>query len=225
MLHGWGGDALLRSYDAERRPVAQTTTAAALTMWEALHSGAEQRPIDSRMLDMGYEYGTADTGDGGGEDSSADTPLASLAGPYRQSARAGARAPHVWLGGPGARRSTLDLFGHGFTLLTGSAPTVWRVAAGLTSASAAPYLGNCSRWPDAALRATPLAVTSVSEPEFADVYELGQQGAVLVRPDGHVAARWHDGPRDVVSATRALAAALSMSTGSSTGSDKVGASR
>ena len=37
-----------------------------------------------------------------------------LSHPYVQTARPGARAPHVWLG---ENRSTLDLFGHGFVLL------------------------------------------------------------------------------------------------------------
>ena len=37
-----------------------------------------------------------------------------LSHPYIQTARPGARAPHVWLGDG---RSTLDLFGRGFVLL------------------------------------------------------------------------------------------------------------
>src|SRR6185436_3278522 len=43
-----------------------------------------------------------------------------LSHPYVQTARPGARAPHVWIGD---NKSTLDLFGRGFVLLKlGSTP-------------------------------------------------------------------------------------------------------
>lgn len=211
VLHGWGGDHLLTSYAAERQPVAVTTTAAALAMWESLHSGGEPGGVDLRMLDMGYQYCSTVTGGGGPTISAA--PLASLGGPYRPSAAAGARAPHVWLDGSAAGRSTLDLFGNGFMLLTGHAGTAWQLAAALISGSGPPFASTCCRCPDAALRKVPLVITPVNEPAFATAYELSSQGAVLVRPDGHVAERWRSGPLDVPSAAHQLAAALSAATG------------
>ncbi|MEI8154710.1 MAG: hypothetical protein WCG92_24465 [Hyphomicrobiales bacterium] len=87
--------------------------------------------------------------------------------PYTQTARPGARAPHVWLGDG---RSTLDLFGHGFVLLRlGDAPppatTIEHAAKG---------------------RGVPLTTIDISAKEVLAAYE---HRLVLVRPDGHVAWR------------------------------------
>jgi hypothetical protein len=85
---------------------------------------------------------------------------------YTPSARPGHRAPHAWIA-PG--RSTLDLFGRGFTLL--------RFAGALGDALI-----------DAARGAgVPLTVVDISDPAILQLYE---QRLVLVRPDGHVA--WRD---------------------------------
>jgi 2-polyprenyl-6-methoxyphenol hydroxylase-like FAD-dependent oxidoreductase len=73
---------------------------------------------------------------------------------------AGERAPHSWVTVDGRRRSTLDLFDGRLTLLTGRDAPVWRAAAGRI------------------VDGPPLTVVDV-----------GQEGAVLVRPDGHVAWR------------------------------------
>jgi hypothetical protein len=86
---------------------------------------------------------------------------------YTQTARPGARAPHVAL--PDGR-STLDLFGRGFTLLRlgGDAPS----GEGMMQAAAA--------------AGVPMRLVSLDRPEVRQAYA----GAlVLVRPDGHVAYR------------------------------------
>ena len=103
------------------------------------------------------------------------TPAPPLTGQtYTQTARPGARAPHVWLE-PG--RSTLDLFGRGFTLLrlarTRRPATRW--------------------WRCARERGVPLDVVAVASP---DVRRLYARGLVLVRPDGHVAWRGDAEPAD-----------------------------
>ena len=72
---------------------------------------------------------------------------------------AGGRAAHAWVTVDGRRRSTLDLFDGRLTLLTGQDTAAWRAAADR-------------------IAGPPLAVVDV-----------GQEGAVLVRPDGHVAWR------------------------------------
>ena len=87
---------------------------------------------------------------------------------YVQTARPGARAPHVWLKDG---RSTLDLFGRGFVLM--------RLGA---DAPPGDVLAEA-----AALRGVPLAQVALDEAEVARVYE---RRLVLVRPDGHVA--WRD---------------------------------
>ncbi len=75
----------------------------------------------------------------------------------------GRRAPHLWLGGG---RPVLDLFGRDLTLLTVSDGAAWRAAA-----------------PDR------VAVHTVDEPGWPRLYGVGARGAVLVRPEGHVAWR------------------------------------
>ncbi|MGH2952314.1 MAG: hypothetical protein ACRDKX_09745 [Solirubrobacterales bacterium] len=87
---------------------------------------------------------------------------------YCPDAVPGRRAPHVWL--PDGR-STLDLFGTWFTLLTG------------------PQHRDCKALPDPVHRHRIDGLVT-------EVYGIGDRGAVLVRPDGHVAWRyrareWH----------------------------------
>ncbi|MFD3995156.1 FAD-dependent monooxygenase [Streptomyces sp. NPDC058548] len=91
---------------------------------------------------------------------------------WNRTAVPGARAPHVWLG-PG--RSTLDLFGPGFVLLT---------------------FGRGA--PEALVRAfadrrVPLRVERCDDEEVARRYG---RPLVLVRPDGHVAWRGTAAPAD-----------------------------
>ncbi len=128
-------------------------------MWRCRENPG-QVPIDLRMLDMGYVYGDCDSLAG------------DLAGPYLPTARAGSRAPHVWLDGD-RRRSTLDLFGPGFTVLTTAESQVWQDATSLA----------------ASRTGIPLTVSLRAEPAFADAYQISGTTAVLIRPDGHVACR------------------------------------
>ena len=93
---------------------------------------------------------------------------------YRQSSRPGARAPHVWLADG---RSTLDLFGRGFTLL--------RIG---VDAPAADVLVQAAR-----SRGVPIDVVECNEARVAQSY---RRPLVLVRPDGHVAWRGHALPQD-----------------------------
>jgi hypothetical protein len=87
---------------------------------------------------------------------------------YDQTARPGARAPHVWLKDG---RSTLDLYGKGFVLLRlgKSPPMVDSIVAAAEE------------------RRVPLSVVALDEDAVASAYE---RKLVLVRPDGFVA--WRD---------------------------------
>ncbi len=87
---------------------------------------------------------------------------------YVPTARPGHRAPHAWLADG---RSTLDLFGRGFTLL----------GFGATAGDAAPLVDAARQ------RRVPLDFVAIAEPQIAALYE---RKFVLVRPDGHVA--WRD---------------------------------
>jgi putative polyketide hydroxylase len=104
---------------------------------------------------------------------------------YLPGARPGSRAPHLWLSSnrsEGANeRSTLDLFEREFVLLTDVTNQGWRRAA-LRAASELKV---------------PLAAYSIGaggdfdskEARFGELYGIDAGGAVLVRPDGHVAWR------------------------------------
>jgi hypothetical protein len=93
-------------------------------------------------------------------------------GNYTPTTWPGARAPHVWLKDG---RSTLDLFGKGFTLLVlSSIPTA---TTAFTTAAKKIRL--------------PLEVVALDEPSVRETYE---RPVVLVRPDGHVAWRGDSAP-------------------------------
>lgn len=193
-LDGWAGEGLLDSYQAERRPVAQRNVdeaasnraedvalpvlphleddgpegQAARARLGALIREHRAKEWNSMGIQLGYVY--------------ADSPLVAREGPaggpasttdYVPGTQPGARAPHVWLE-PG--RSTLDLFGAGFVLL---------------SFGAADPAGALL---DAAQRqGVPLVQRAIADPQAARVYAYRH---VLVRPDGHVAWRGNALPAD-----------------------------
>lgn len=101
---------------------------------------------------------------------------------YTPDARPGHRAPHLWLLQGSARVSTIDLIGYGqFTLFTTPECTEWRV-----------MFAQAIR--DRHLQGRAWTVGEggdLTDPSgrFHELYGLGNAGAVLVRPDGHVAFR------------------------------------
>ncbi|WP_327069904.1 FAD-dependent monooxygenase [Kitasatospora sp. NBC_01250] len=196
-LAGWAGPGLLDSYRAERRPVAveaveEANRNLARTMGRelpaALHEdgprgelaraelarrleeSAVRREFDAPMIHMGYRYESAivlpDR-----VPADPDEPL------DRPNSRPGSRAPHAWLA-PG--HSVLDLFGRGFQLLDFTAQ----------GREPAQLDGVVRAFAD---RRVPLTVTGCADKEMADLY---RRRFVLVRPDGHVAWRDDEAPRD-----------------------------
>jgi 2-polyprenyl-6-methoxyphenol hydroxylase-like FAD-dependent oxidoreductase len=200
VLDGWGADGLLDSYAAERRPVAVRNTIFCSEMFydtiavpagpelvdatpegEAMRRRAGAAIADrgrvasflaSATVRIGYVYEGSPIIAGIGT----DLPPVDYAALYRQTTRPGARAPHAWLADG---RSTLDLFGAGFTLLRlGRAPPE---ASAIVAA--------------AAQRGVPLVEITLTDPAIAELYELP---LVLVRPDGHVAWRGDAAPVDAL---------------------------
>jgi len=190
-LQGWGGPKLLDSYTLERKPIAMINVNEAAEMRASfdnqtpfspkieedseegkqlrekaraaiLRTRAKEFQHDSAGIELGYRYENSPicVSDG--------TPPPALDhGLYVPSTWPGARAPHVWLKDG---RSTLDLFGKGFTLLVlSSIPTDTTAFT-----TAAKKIG------------LPLEVVASDEPLVRETYE---RPVVLVRPDGHVAWR------------------------------------
>jgi 2-polyprenyl-6-methoxyphenol hydroxylase-like FAD-dependent oxidoreductase len=193
VLDGWGGPALLASYDFERRPAAARATEESHANYHRLvaHPKAQdindptpagdetRRRMGARLVSenikawvapgihLGHVY----------EPSPITIPDGSTAPPddrvtYIPNARPGARAPHFWLR---ENVSSLDLFGIGFTLLN------------FGSAATAPFEDAARR------RGVPLTVHSITNAAAAALY---QKTLVLVRPDGHVAWRSNGVPAD-----------------------------
>lgn len=175
-------DALLDTYDAERRPLGELTTQTALL--NALSMGRRNRqkepvlPREEFLNEQGLVFGaryksTAILPD---DSDAASTVVTDPVTQYVPSATPGCRAPHVWLTMNGKRISTIDLFGQGFVLIAGPEGRSWQAAA-----------ENMSAPP---VRAYVLG-DEVHDPEgsWQAVYGVEPQGAVLIRPDGVVAWR------------------------------------
>lgn len=210
VLQGWGGADLLDSYEAERRPVAETNAQKSLEnafklieVWVAL--GVTDDPDTSRAayratlasdegraavraaaegqeehfdmlgLQLGFAY---DPAAGLVLDDGTAAPVPhNVVRDHLPSTHPGARLPHAWVERDGARVSTLDLVEPGrFALLTASPE--WARAGDALAGGAIPLdvLEEGPDWSDPA-------------GGWAAVSGLGEAGAVLVRPDQHVAWR------------------------------------
>jgi 2,4-dichlorophenol 6-monooxygenase len=124
---------------------------------------------------------------------------------HQPTTRPGARLPHVWLVDDHGRRvSTLDLIGRGdFTVVTGISDAAWKAAADRASEA----LG------------LPVRVVRIGSATARDAYgewsrvsEIPEDGCLLVRPDGYIAARWSTAPSTIDVIAEALAATLSTTT-------------
>jgi 2,4-dichlorophenol 6-monooxygenase len=109
---------------------------------------------------------------------------------YRPTTRPGSRLPHAWLRFKGARVSTHDLIPQGgFLLLTG--------ARGLNWCNAAAALAADSGVEIRAVRIGEHADAEDTSDVWKNTCEIEDGGAILVRPDGHVAFRERTAVRDV----------------------------
>lgn len=186
VLAGRATPALLATYDAERRPVAEgryQQTFARPDYAAYVPADAPKVPI---MDDLALEFGQLYRSDavlGAGPE------LPAAQRPDQWAGQPGTRAPHLWLTRDGEQLSTLDLFQPGWVLLADDA--AWAPAA----AQAAAQLGldlTCVR----------LGVDVESgEPGALPVaFGLGRGGASLVRPDGYIAWRAIELPADPAAA-------------------------
>jgi putative polyketide hydroxylase len=110
---------------------------------------------------------------------------------YEPTARPGHRAPHVWLMRGSERLSTLDLFDLGLTLLVGSKGERWLGAAKVASQELRVPL---QPWQIAQEDSGLISTLKDEARTFEQIFGIGDAGAVLVRPDGHVAWRSQSPP-------------------------------
>ncbi|MGF6780364.1 FAD-dependent monooxygenase [Paraburkholderia sp. GAS334] len=191
VLKGYAPDTLLDTFDSERREVAKR--ACDYGKENLAHVGkihrARTREAQVEAVLASTQYGNwagVDLGVHYEQDGAFvpdDEPAPAVAHPvvdYVPCAKPGYRAPHIWLRRGNERLSATDLFDRDIVLLTGGKGDVWR--------EAAQRLQQCPP-----LRTYTVADTGnadlTPEGSFADLYGIGEDGAVLVRPDGHVAWR------------------------------------
>ena len=192
--HGWAPEALLATYEAERRPIGIRNTqssrklasdVATIQVPEALeddtpageraraelgrHLSGFTEEFASLGIQLGARYDASPLIVGDGTAPPPDSPVT-----YVPSACPGGRAPHVWLD-DGA--SIHDRFGKWFTLVKFGSPD-----ADTSAVEAAALAQNI-----------PLDVIDIAEPAARDLYECG---FALIRPDHHVAWRGNALPAD-----------------------------
>jgi putative polyketide hydroxylase len=185
VLQGWAGPGLLDSYQSERRPWTGQTVELSHRL-NSQHRSAASRTL-GHVLGSSYETGAFVP------DGTAAPLVADPISEYVPSARPGRRAPHVWLTDEERRISTIDLFDGSFVLLSSS--EAW-----------------CSAGQEVAAEpGVPLRAKLLDDPGWAETYEVGNGGAVLVRPDGHVAWRTAvPSPNPAVELRRVLDAVLDL---------------
>ena len=188
MVRGWGGAALIDSYEAERQAIARRNTAFARRFADSVGlfvpaaeleddspAGAAAREIAGAHLDAHarFEFNIPGITFGGRYDGSpiivsdGTAPPPEAVNTYVPSACPGGRAPHLWLAGG---RSLYDALGFEFTLLRrGPKPPD---AAAFTAA--------------AAVQGLPLTVVDLGGKDVRDLYEAD---LALIRPDQVVAWR------------------------------------
>ncbi|WP_433439032.1 FAD-dependent monooxygenase [Nonomuraea sp. CA-141351] len=162
VLAGRASDALLDTYEAERRPVALELADLTVRSQNARFSPTpEEDPMDPITAILGQRYAST-------------AMIGAAPGPVfgdgvSQHARPGTRAPHLWLDMDGRRIGVHDLFHDSFVLLCGPGGDSWARAAveGVRAYRIGPDLIDV-------------------EGHWQSRYGCD---AVLVRPDGYVAWR------------------------------------
>ncbi|MCP2321259.1 2-polyprenyl-6-methoxyphenol hydroxylase [Nocardia amikacinitolerans] len=214
VLNGWGCETLLDTYESERRPVAvanaESSVANAMKMADAgigpntldvaarlessdpavaaaererlAKSVPAQRPhFDYLELEIGYVYGVGCPSGTGADPLTVAVP--------------GGRLPHAWINRNGVTISTHDLLIPGFTLITGRDGAAWGHA--LVEIDTKIPVQVC----------VPRRDFEIAGPGLCGIPDTG---AILVRPDGHIAWRTDSSS---ATAARDLAAALDSACG------------
>lgn len=224
---GTAGPALLDTYESERKPVAEhnaeVSLANAMKMFDVLAavgvgddeaavraemlrrlaSPVERAQIDAAIdgqqehfdmlgLQLGFAYRAGAIVDDG-------SPAPDVANPVREfvpTTRPGARLPHAEVVRGGRCVSTLDLVEpRGLTLFVSTERAAWDRAATAVGGAIAGVFGPGVEFDD-------------TDGRWSSLCEIEADGALLLRPDQHVAWRVRCAPDDPEGALRAAVAAV-----------------
>ncbi|KAK8062622.1 hypothetical protein PG997_014719 [Apiospora hydei] len=187
VLAGRADRALLATYEAERRAVAlvrhdQIFAREDYREYVADSAWLEQRRKDGKedievLDDVAMELGQIYANSGAVAMEGEDGGLGLAKTPAEWKGQPGTRAPHIWLKRKGEVISSLDLFCGGWVLLSNDGGLRERL--GELEGLECVLLG-----PD---------VEEVDEGDFEIAFGVEETGAVLIRPDGYIAARWKAG--------------------------------
>ncbi|GIP31033.1 FAD-dependent monooxygenase [Paenibacillus sp. J2TS4] len=178
VLRGEAGPALLATYDAERRPIADYTVEQVIMLSQQReHEGSEGITVNTLHVNMGYRYQ-----DGAIVPEADGMNLPMVQPPELWTGQPGTRAAHVVLERDGQPISSLDLFGSRFVLLTGPD--------GQHALEAAQHVKDALRLPLDIYRIGGHKA-DFSDPgnDFLDAYGITSTGVILVRPDGYIGWR------------------------------------
>jgi 2-polyprenyl-6-methoxyphenol hydroxylase-like FAD-dependent oxidoreductase len=201
VVNGAARESLLDSYETERLPVAETNSGQSLrNALKLADTGIRfaQRSIDISAVEedspagdsiraqiaaaipaqrahfsfRGQELGFCYAGSSAVVSDGTSPPPFDPA-TYVPTATPGCRAPHMWIQRNGEQLSTLDLWNGNWALIGGPRSDGWQRAAASADIPAVTFGRD--------------VIGDVSE--FLELYGVADDGAVLVRPDGHVAWR------------------------------------
>ena len=183
VIKGLASERLLDTYDTERRPIAESNADFSLgnsfripMVVEAIRHGNPDE-IAFRINDMDNHIHSVGQSLGFSYEQGGVIPDGTIARPldprtYHPSDRPGGRFPHLWLD-LARQHSTLDWFDQEFVIVAGPLGIEWLEAGRHVSEKLS----------------IPIGVRTLPLPNPHDGILMGMRGAVLVRPDGHVAWR------------------------------------
>ena len=198
VLRGEAPPALLRTYEAERRPVARLSVEQARTRYvlrtdPSLGKELCEPLVSDLDIELGYVYRSCAIVEEEPDDGAAHMS------PRESHARPGTRAPHVWLERRGERLSSLDLYGRRFVLLAGPKAEEWCRCARIASSEESVGLDISRPGTD-----------GLEDPagSLSQLHMIEPDGCVLVRPDGFVAWRSRNAQAASVARLRSVLSAV-----------------
>lgn len=187
---------LVETYHEERRPVSQAIVQQSLmnsmnvARIAAAAAGQEESGLTPEEVGkearrygnhLGVEFGAHYASSAVVSDGAVPPTVTDSYSDYKPSATTGCRLPHFWVGNGCEKLSVHDLLSADFTLLAGPEGESWCAAA-----------NAASKRNGLPVKTHVMGAAGLNDHgKFAADYGIDASGAVLVRPDGHIAWKAH----------------------------------